>query len=121
MNSRANDAPVPDPAEATDGSVLGEKTGDDSLPGTVGFPSSNPIGVGPTDSLRDADHHDSVAERADREQAAETTFLRDQIRIIDPTAGGEIDTEGQLFGETVEAVGLLSPEEAAMHIESEDQ
>ncbi len=121
MTSETNDAPVPDPAEATDGSVLGEQPGDDSLPGTVGFPAPDPIGVGPTDSLSDADHHDSVAERAVRERAADTRPRRDSIRIVDLTAGGEADTEGQSIGEAVLAAGLVSPEEAAMHIESDDQ
>jgi hypothetical protein len=70
VTSGIDHLPIQGAAEATGGSELGEEVGDDSLPGTVGFPSTDPIGVGPTDSLRDADHHDSIAERFDREGPA---------------------------------------------------
>ena len=111
---------IPDVAEATDGSELGEEVGDDTLPGTVGFPSTDPVGVGPADSPNDADHHDSVAERADRMQAADTPLPHDVVRLIDRFAGGVDDTESELIGEMVSPIGLVSPEEAAMHIENDN-
>ena len=69
MSQGSDNAAIPDPAEATDGSVLGEHVGDETLPGTVGYPPTDPVGVGPANSATDADHHDSIAGRSDREQA----------------------------------------------------
>jgi hypothetical protein len=112
---------IPDPAEATDGAELGEEVGDEILPGTVGFPPTYPAGVGPAGSMSDADHHDSFAERFDREEPAEIPPPHDSARFIDPTAGGEPDTEPDLIGEIVATSGLVSPEEAAMHLEDEDE
>jgi hypothetical protein len=121
MNGGIDRPAIPDPAEATDGSELGEEVGDDTLPGTVGFPPTDPTGVGPTDSPSDADHHDSFEERFDREEPAESPPPHDSARFIDPTAGGEPDTESDLIGEIVSTSGLISPEEAAMHLEDDDR
>ncbi len=110
---------IPDPAEATDGAELGEEVGDDLLPGTVGFPPTYPAGVGPAGSLSDADHHDSFAERSYREAADDTRPPHDSARFLDPTAGGEPDTEAEMIAEIVATTGLISPEEGAMHLEDE--
>ncbi len=119
-NSGTDDEVIPDAAEATDGSVLGEDGGDDTLPGTVGFPPADPIGVGPADSTTDAEHHDSVAERSDREQIDGSEPLSDPIRLVDPDGGGSVDTEDESIGEAVDAIEMVSPEEAAMHTEGPD-
>ncbi len=120
MTSDTDTAAIPDPAEATDGSVLGEDAGDDTLPGTIDFPPTRPVGVGPADSISDADHHDSVAERAAREETESAMSPDAPIRVVDPYAGGALDTEAESVGEAVDAVGLVSPEEAALHIEETD-
>ncbi len=119
MTNGTDHPPIPDPAEATDGSELGEQVGDDTLPGTVGFPPTDAVGVGPADSPSDLGHHDSLAERADREVAADAPLPHESVRFIDPNASGEPDTEAELIGETVPAVGMISPEEAAMHLEDD--
>lgn len=41
------------------------------------------------------------------------------VRLIDPHSSGEPDDEPELIADDVPAVGLASPEEAAMHIESD--
>lgn len=120
MTSGIDPPSIPDVAEATDGSELGEEVGDDSLPGTVGFPPTEPVGVGPADSPTDADHHDSFAERADRTQAADIPLPHDVVRLIDHSAGGVVDTESELIGEMVPPIGLVNPEEAAMHLENDN-
>lgn len=107
-----------DQAEATDGSSLGEEAGDESLPGTVDFPPTDPVGVGPADSLQDADHHDSVQERSDREEPEGRLSTNTAVRLLDPNASGEPDVESEAVAEDVPAVGVISPEEAAMHVES---
>ena len=119
MTSDIDPTSIPPATEATDGSELGEEVGDDSLPGTVGFPSTDPMGVGPTDSLSDANHHDSFAERVEREQEGNTPLPHDSVRLVDDTAGGAADTESELIGEMVPPTGLVSPEEAAMHLEND--
>lgn len=121
MMSETNDHDRPDPAEATNGSQLGEEVGDESLPGTVGFPPTAPVGVGPADSLQDADHHDSLAERSDREEPEGRPLPHGAVRLLDPNASGEPDVESQVVAEEVPTVGLISPEEAAIHIESSEQ
>jgi hypothetical protein len=119
MTSGIDRPSIPDPAEATDGSELGEEIGDDALPGTVGFPPTDPAGVGPAGSLNDADHHDSFAERFEREEPSNAPLPHDSARFIDPTAGGLPDTESELIAERVATTGLVSPEEAAMHVEGD--
>lgn len=112
---------IPDRAEATDGDELGEELGDDSLPGTVGFPPTTHVGLGPADSPQDADHHDSIQERSDREEPTDQSPPHDVVRLIDPDPGTEPDIEAQLIGDAVPPVGVVSAEEAAMHIESDQQ
>lgn len=68
--SNDNNPPIPSTAEATDGDEFGEEVGDQVLPGTVNFPPTEPIGVGPAGSLRDVEHHDSLDDRHRREEAA---------------------------------------------------
>jgi len=120
MVSEIDSSGQSDPSEATDGSQLGEEVGDESLPGTVGFPPTTPVGVGPADSLLDADHHDSVRERSDREEPEGPQPLpHDTVRLLDPNAGGEPDLESELVAEDVPTVGLVSPEETAMHLEND--
>lgn len=121
MTGDDNDQDQPDPAEATDGSILGEDVGDESLPGTVGFPPTTPVGVGPADSLQDADHHDSIRDRSDREEPEGRMTPHDGVRLLDPNASGEPDVESQAVAENVPTVGLISPEEAAMHQENDQQ
>ncbi|MGI9594703.1 MAG: DUF5709 domain-containing protein [Acidimicrobiales bacterium] len=110
---------IPSTAEATDGDGFGEEVGDQTLPGTIGFPPADPAGVGPADSLRDADHHDSLAERIAREEPEGRPPPHDVVRLVDPNAGGQEDDEPELIGDDVPPVGLASPEEAAMHLEDE--
>lgn len=119
MASDLDGPTIPDPAEATDGSELGEEVGDESLPGTVGFPPTTPSGIGPAGSLTDADHHDSAIERIDREEPESRPPSHDTVRLLDPNAGGEPDVESELVAEAVPPVGLTSPEEEAMHLEND--
>jgi len=122
MMSEIDSPAIPDPAEATDGSELGEEVGDESLPGTVGFPPTRPAGVGATDGPNDADHNDSFAERSAREEPErEPVAPHDSIRLVDPNASGEPDTESELVAEAVPPVGQVSPEEAAMHFERDQR
>ncbi len=114
-----NEVP-PDPSEATDGTMLGEKPGDDALPGTDGFPPTTPFGVGAAGSLQDADHSDSVRDRSDRELPEELPKVHDAIRLLDPNPSGELDQESELIADDVPAIGLVSPEEAAMHRENDE-
>ena len=120
MVSETNNEVQPDPAEATDGSNLGEEIGDDRLPGTVGFPPTTPAGVGAADSLQDADHHDSVRERNERQVPEGRPRPHDAVRLLDPSPSGEPDLEPELIADDVPAIGLVSPEEAAMHLESDE-
>ena len=104
MTRSFDDQSLHDPAEATDGTELGEQPLDDSLPGTVDFPPTRPLGVGPADSLQSADHHDSVRERNRRQAPIDEPAPHEVVRLV---------------GDEVPAVGDVSPEEAAMHIEGE--
>lgn len=115
--SGANDPAIPSTAEATDGDELGEEVGDETLPGSMNFPPTAPAGVGPAGSLRDAEHHDSAAERTIREEPEGGPPPHEVVRLIDPDAGGRPHEEAQLIAEAIPPVGLASPEEAAMHIE----
>jgi hypothetical protein len=110
---------IPDPAEATDGSELGEEAGDESLPGTVGFPPTSPAGVGPAGSIADLDRRDSVGQRSEREEPEGWSTPREPVVLLDPNASGEPDDESEMVAEEVPPVGLISPEEAAVHVESE--
>jgi len=119
MTNAQDDQSLQDPAEATDGSELGELPEDETLPGTVGFPPTTPAGVGPADSLQDADHQDSFRERSHREELEGQLAPHDVVRLLDLDPNGELDTESELIGEDVPAVGQVSPEEAAMHFETD--
>lgn len=119
MMSGTNEPTIPSTAEATDGDELGEEVGDETLPGSTDFPPTEPAGVGPAGSLRDAEHHDSAAERLSREEPEGRPGPHDVVRLMDPDAGGQTDEEAQLVGDAIPPVGLASPEEAAMHIEDE--
>ncbi len=116
-NPSPGDETIPDPAEATDSTVLGEDGQSDVLPGTVGFPPTEPTGVGPEDTLSDAEHHDSVAERSQRETSETVEPDDEAIRLMDPDGGGTLDDEAQAIGEAGDASDLVSPEEAAMHVD----
>lgn len=120
MANQIDGPAIPGPAEATDGSELGEEVGDDTLPGTTGFPPTAPAGVGPAGSPSDADHHDSAIERFDREEPEHQTPPHESVVLLDPNASGEPDEESELIGEAVPVVGIASPEEAAMHYEKEE-
>lgn len=120
MTSDIGGPPIPDTAEATDGDELGEEVGDETRPGTVGFPPTTPAGVGGPDSLADADHRDSLAERRQREEPDRpATPPHDTVRLVDPYPSGETDVEAEAVAEEVPPVELASPEEAAMHLESD--
>ncbi len=120
MVSVINNEVQPDPAETIDGSSFGEGIGDDSLPGTVGFPPTTPAGVGAADSLQDADHHDSVQERSRRQVPEGCPRPHDAVRLLDPSPSGEPDLEPELIADAVPAIGLVNPEEAAMHLERDE-
>lgn len=117
--SSDNEPAIPSTAEATDGDEFGEEIGDQTLPGTVGFPPTAPAGVGPAGSLRDAAHRDSLDDRHRREEPEGRPGPHEVVRLVDPVSSGEPDDEPELIGEETPAVGLASPEEAAMHIEDD--
>ncbi len=119
MTRSFDDQSLHDPAEATDGTEFDEQPLDDSLPGTVDYPPTRPVGVGPADSLQSADHHDSLRERTRRLARSDSPVPHEVVRLVDPEPNGELDTEAELLGDEVPAVGDVSPEEAAMHIEGE--
>lgn len=119
MSSRSRDPEIPDGAEATDGAELGEEVGDEVRPGTIDYPPTEPVGVGPAGSILDAEHHDSLADRLKREVPEDHRPPHDTVVLVDEHSSGEPDDERELIGEAVPPVELASPEESAMHYESE--
>lgn len=63
----------------------------------------------------------STAEATDGDEFGEeigtTSWV---VRLVDRHSSGERDDESELIGQDVPSVGLTSPEEEAMHIESDD-
>lgn len=119
MSENSNDT-QPDGAEATDGTTLGEEIGDDIRPGTVGFPPTTPSGVGAFGTSQDADHVDSVHERSEREEEETLPSPPDEIRLTDTDTDGDPESVSSLIADDVPAVGLVSPEEAAMRYQSDE-
>lgn len=120
VTSETNKEVQPDGSEATDGTTLGEEIGDDTRPGTVGFPPTTPFGVGAPGTIQDANHIDSVHERSEREVQEELPSPPDSIRLTDTNPSQDPDLESVLIADEVPAVGLISPEEAAMRHESDE-
>lgn len=120
MTTSDMDGPeIPGGAEATDGAELGEEVGDLVRPGTVDFPPTKPAGVGPPGSPRDAEHHDSLTERANRETPEDRCPTHEVVVLVDQFPSGQTDDEGELIGLDVPSVEIASPEESAMHYEEE--
>lgn len=110
-------------AEQLDGNVLGEKPGDDTMPGVGDFPPDQALGVNDPNLVAS----DDVAMREARTVADETIDSPDRdLAGVDPTAGdllppdgdtGDQDDVQQMLGSTTPDDPAVTPAEVeAMHI-----